>query len=994
MSLKFLRTIKTHLLLLILIAILPALGIIIYSGIELSQRDIEDARSDAMEVVKSLAYEHERAVEGARQFLMTLAKVPEIRSLNVQASNGLLAELLKQNPLYGVIFVLDSKGVLVSSSLPFKSVNMRERKYFKDILKTKDFSVGEYAVCPAVKRPVLHLAYPITNAKGKFKGMVVVSLDVARYAEIFATKKMPPDSILSISDHKGVLLYTYPEKGHNNIPRTDLPDLIAYMSDQKEEGIFTYAGIDDVKRLQAYRTFRLKKNESPYLFIRVGIPEEKALLHARKSLSINVILLGVAFIVAVISAWILGNVTIVDRVNRLVDVSRRLAYGDLKIRTGLGYKNDELGQMERAFDEMAETLETKNVEQKVTEEKLKNIADEWQATFDSITDLVMILNNEFKIVRVNGATVRFFNIPMNEIIGEHCFTLMHGTAAPYEECPFTKMTKTKRYEEIELFMPERDKWFLISVDPIIDRYENIVGVVHIVKDISDRKRSEEAIHAERQRFQILADNVPFGMVLIDNDGMFTYINPRFTEIFGYDLTNVPNGRTWFRKAFPDFDYRHMAISDWLNDSKETSLGKKTPRTYSIVCKDGNKREVSFVLVRLSSGETLITCEDVTEHKRLEAQLIQSQRMEAIGTLAGGIAHDFNNLLMTILGYSSLMLMDMKPHHPDYEKLKVIEEQVQSGANLTKQLLGFARGGKYEIKTTDLNELLARSSDIFGRTKKEISIFRKYEKELWTVEVDRGQIEHVFLNLFVNAWHAMPGGGELYLETRNIVVDGTSSSVFASLKPGRYVRVSVTDTGVGIDAATQKRIFEPFFTTKEMGRGTGLGLASAYGIIKNHGGTINLYSEKGKGTTFSIYLPASEKTLDEEKAVHGEVLKGTETILLVDDQDIVIDVGSNMLQAMGYTVLPAKSGKEAVRIYGENAAKIKLVILDMIMPVMSGGETYDLLKNMNPHLKVILSSGYSVEGQAAKILERGCNGFIQKPFNVFELSKKIREVLDY
>jgi CheY-like chemotaxis protein len=367
-------------------------------------------------------------------------------------------------------------------------------------------------------------------------------------------------------------------------------------------------------------------------------------------------------------------------------------------------------------------------------------------------------------------------------------------------------------------------------------------------------------------------------------------------------------------------------------------------------------------------------------------------MEAIGTLAGGIAHDFNNLLMTILGYTSLILMNTDPHHPNYEKLKIIEGQVQSGTDLTNRLLGFARGGRYQIKTTDLNGLLTNTSDTFGRTRKEIGIYKKFEKDLWMVEVDRGQMEQVFLNLFVNAWQAMPGGGEVRLETQNIILDEIQCTL-NSLKPGKYVKVSVTDTGVGMDEATKQRVFDPFFTTKGIGRGTGLGLASAYGIINNHGGAIHLYSEKGKGTTFTIYLPASEKKVIEEKTIPSEVLKGAETILLVDDQDIVINVGKEMLNALGHTVLLAKSGKEAIEVYKKNKEKIDLVVLDMIMPVMSGGETYKVLKGINPHIKVILSSGYSLEGQAAKILEHGYSGFIQKPFNMGDLSKKIRELLD-
>jgi len=248
-----------------------------------------------------------------------------------------------------------------------------------------------------------------------------------------------------------------------------------------------------------------------------------------------------------------------------------------------------------------------------------------------------------------------------------------------------------------------------------------------------------------------------------------------------------------------------------------------------------------------------------EKARLASQLLQAQKMEAIGTLAGGIAHDFNNLLMGIQGHTSLMLMDVDSSHPMVEHLNEIKNHVKSSVNLTKQLLGFARGGKYETRTTDLNELVKNQTRMFQRTRKEITIYENYEKNLWAVDVDRGQIEQAFLNLYVNAWQAMPGGGDLTVKTENIIIDENYDAHF-EVKPGKYLKISVIDTGVGMDETTRQRIFEPFFTTREMGRGTGLGMASVYGIIKNHNGFINVYSELGEGTTFTVYLPASLKTV--------------------------------------------------------------------------------------------------------------------------------------
>jgi signal transduction histidine kinase/ActR/RegA family two-component response regulator len=397
-------------------------------------------------------------------------------------------------------------------------------------------------------------------------------------------------------------------------------------------------------------------------------------------------------------------------------------------------------------------------------------------------------------------------------------------------------------------------------------------------------------------------------------------------------------------------------------------------------------------------------EEVVEHQSLELHQVRdqaaqstklfqhAQKMEAVGTLAGGIAHDFNNLLMGIQGRASLLLMGIDSRHPHYGHLSGIESMAKKGADLTKQLLGFARGGKYEVKPTDLNDLIRDQNRMFGRTKREITIREECEEGIWPAEVDHGQIEQVLLNVYLNAWQAMPGGGDLLVRTQNYTLDENETRPFR-VKPGKYVRISVTDTGVGMDEAVRQRAFEPFFTTKELGGGSGLGLASAYGIIKNHKGIINLLSEPGYGTTVEIYLPACDRQVTEVKRTSGEILQGTETVLLVDDEETIVEVGKEMLEAVGYKVLVASSGEEALSLYRERQNEIDLVVLDMIMPDMGGGKVYDGLKEINPGVKVLLSSGYSANGEADEILERGCDGFIQKPFNMKKLSVKLRKVLD-
>jgi signal transduction histidine kinase/CheY-like chemotaxis protein len=437
--------------------------------------------------------------------------------------------------------------------------------------------------------------------------------------------------------------------------------------------------------------------------------------------------------------------------------------------------------------------------------------------------------------------------------------------------------------------------------------------------------------------------------------------------------------------------------------KETGKPKNVA-DYDVIRKDGSNvsLELSVSLLKDQDGRPMGyrgVLRDVSERKKteeekhkLETQLQQAQKMESIGTLAGGIAHDFNNILMGIQGNASLMLLKIDSEHPNHEKIKNIETYVQNGTALTKQLLGFARRGKYLIKATDLNEIIDKSSSLFARTKKEIQVHTDLYEDLWTAEVDRGQIEQVLLNLYVNAWQAMSNGGDLYLQTENVILDRSYVKPY-KVEPGRYVKISVSDTGVGIDKKTQERIFEPFFTTKEMGRGTGLGLASVYGIIKSHSGYINVYSENERGTIFTIYLPASAKEVFiEEEGSPAMLIKGTGTILLIDDEKMILDIGLELLEELGYTVLSAMNGQEAIDVFQKDQDNIDLVIMDMIMPGMGGGETFDRLKEINPEVKVLLSSGYSINGQATKILRRGCDGFIQKPFNMYQLAEKVQRIL--
>ena len=508
--------------------------------------------------------------------------------------------------------------------------------------------------------------------------------------------------------------------------------------------------------------------------------------------------------------------------------------------------------------------------------------------------------------------------------------------------------------------------------------------------------AEEKLRRTEHRYQTLIESIPDIIYTLDLDGSLSYISPRWETILGHNESEVL-GRFFIEFAPPeDHPFLVRVFKDVRNHKKNVENVH-----WHYLRKDGASRFFLGSAAPLYDEEGRVTgmigmARDVTDHKRLEEQLLQSQKMESIGNLAGGIAHDFNNLLGGILGYATFVKRKLSTRDKIYQSIEAIERSAQRAAELTKQLLGFARRGKFQVRPIDCNALIGEIVLILQRTiDPRIAIEVDPDPRLYLIEGDEAQVQQALMNICLNARDAMPQGGTLKIASRNQRMVPDQASRQRGMKEGNYIRLTLADTGTGMSPEVRDRIFEPFFTTKAKGQGTGLGLSMVYGIIQNHGGMIEMQSHAGRGSTFSVFLPAIDSA-----ALNGEELppvldihQGQETILLVDDEEIIRGLGVDILEDRGYRVFSASEGREAIRIYRERIREIDLVILDVMMPGIGGKETYRQLRAINPQVKVLLSSGYSTNGEVGEILKQGVSGFVQKPYREEELAAKVREVLD-
>lgn len=630
---------------------------------------------------------------------------------------------------------------------------------------------------------------------------------------------------------------------------------------------------------------------------------------------------------------------------------------------------------------------------------------------EGTTDAIYVKDTAGRYLLANSAVVHFVNKPLEEIIGQDdrsLFPADNARTLMQKDTWIMTQSTPHTFEEC-LTTPEGEKFFSTTKGPVRNESGEVTGLFGIARDTTESKQSEIARNKSEQNFRAIIEFSPLPLALNDDDGNITYVNRAFEQIIGYTGRDIPTVADWWPLAYPDKQYRQKIIDLWNTKLEEASRNHQpfAPMECNVVCKDGTQRIFMCSTVFLeqnTAGSHLVVFYDITERKRaeyeknkLETQLQQAQKMESVGRLAGGIAHDFNNMLGVMLGHAELALMHIEPGHRVTADLKEICKAASRSADLTRQLLAFARKQTIAPKVLDLNETVSGMFKMMQRLiGEDIQLTWQPAANLWPVKMDASQLDQIMANLCVNARDAIDDIGRISIETRNSSIDATYCVDHVDVLPGEYVQLSVSDTGRGMDKETMAQIFEPFFTTKERGKGTGLGLSTIYGAVKQNNGFINVYSEPGRGTTFSIYLPrhagSSSKEVEESLRI-PDLQGGHETILLVEDEPDILNMTTMILELHGYSVLGTHSPGEALKVAREQRETIDLLMTDVIMPEMNGRDLAESVSVFCPDIKRLYMSGYTADIISHHgVLDEGVH-FIQKPFTINTLASTIRNVLD-
>jgi len=859
---------RTRLVLMSLIGILPALAAILYT----QSAERESARGRTLEnnlrITRLAARQQAGLLNGARRLLLTLAHVPVLRTDDLKACHDLLSDVLREHRDLSRLMLADADGSLLCSSLEAPPVaSGADRPWFKLVLETRATAIGEYQISRLSGEPNINVAHPLLDRDGHVKRVLVAALELRTMGALLDRLEIPAGATVALFDRNRTILARHPDSAvwvGKQVPSTAL----LQAADVNPPGMIEETGVDGVRRL--YVGAPVVGDVPTGLYVRMGVDRSAAFAQVNQVLNRSLWLLATIAIVAIITAVASGEFFVLRPVKELIAATGRLASGDLASRAQLAGGPRELGELGDAFNSMAAALQTRQLERDHAEQQLRDSEERYRMPFEHAPHPSWVYDvGTLQFMEVNRAACDHYGYSREEFL-------------------------SMRITDIR---PEDD-------------------VARLLSELECKVRENRA----------------------------------------------------------------AASSAWTHRKKDGTLINV---------------EISSMLVTIAGRPAcIVLAHDVSERSNLEHQLRQAQKMEAVGQLAGGVAHDFNNMLTAIMGYSEIALELMDDQKEVASAIKEIEKAGTRAATLTRQLLAFSRKQLLSPAVLDPNAVVGDVERLLRRLiGKQIELRIRLRKTVGAVKADPNQLEQVLLNLAVNARDAMPDGGVLSIDTRTTEIEEDGRRAYHDLAAGRYVVISVTDTGVGMSEETLGRIFEPFFTTKSAGAGTGLGLAVVYGIVRQSGGDVIVHTTPGKGSTFEVYLPRVEEVpaAVSGRGARAKAAGGSETILVAEDEDLVRGLLKSTLTSAGYTVLEACNGVEALEVCQREGASIDMLVTDVVMPKMTGLELARRLAVDHQELKVLCLSGYSAEAIATqRPLEWP---FLAKPFLPATLLQRVREVLD-
>ena len=1003
------NSLRVKLTLLVLIAVLPLLGLIIYIGLNERDHFRSMALQNALSLSKSISESQERIILNAHNLLFFVSQVMGEHHYSPVTLKKMFGILSPQTPELTGLIIADADGEVIANTYQVSpEISISNLPFYRRVMQKKDFVIGEYQMSRFTGKHILTVAIPILDKDSKVKKIIAAGIDVGHFKQVMDKQSLPTGTHVNVFDHNGTVLFRYPAPGNyvgKMMPQAD----VIKEALNKTEGVIEARGVDGYVRLYGFTSFG-RPAES--IYVSVGIPPEVAFSQINRALVQRLIWLIVFTGLALTLAWFWGEFFILRIMGRLLGAAKRVATGDLHVRVGAPYGKGEVGQLAKAFDLMVDELQQRESANEKAVAALHESEKRYRSLVETSPDGVLLIDT-------NGATILMANRQgisslgyekAEEMIGRSVFDFFAKEDSALVIKNFKQTIQRRGSRNILLNILKKDGTsFPAEINTSVIRDEENPAssvVLAIFRDITARKGAEDAL---KESEKSLKDAQRLAHI-----GSWEWTIATDTVTWSEELCNI-SGRD---PLLPVHSVREMSScytpESWqrLGTAIDRTLLYGEPYTLDLEMQlpDGKVRLVNTQGVADYDAWGRIvklrgTVHDITELKRMESErrileerLQRSEKMEALGQLAGGVAHDLNNVLGALMGYSELLLEKI----PEGNNLRIYADNIlkstEKGGAIIQDLLTLARRGVTVSRVINLNPVVATflRSPVFEKLHADhpqVTCRTELDKSLLNIKGSPIHLEKTVMNLITNAMEAISARGEIAIQTENRYLDRIIGG-YDEIKEGDYVVLTVSDTGGGINPDDLGKIFEPFYTKKVMGRsGTGLGLAIVWGTVKDHSGYIDVQSECGKGTTFTLYFPVTREELgDELRKIPPDQYQGRgEAILVVDDVAEQRDIAARILTRLGYKVHAVSRGEEAVEYIRVN--KTDLLVLDMILDSgIDGLETYQRILQVNPQQKAVIVSGFAETERVKKAQELGAGSYVRKPYLMEKIGRAVREEL--